>query len=166
MAYAKIRRADNMVVGVTPLNARQAASKPWSEPDADPFLVEITQVEVDLANEGLIHHGSRIPKFRWAGGRFVNNPDTRPIVTFTPAEINAEIGDVVEVEIAYAAAGTSLREFVFNGVPTRVDFVAGKATVGIDTILPGRFFIHSIEQFQVAAPLQVTVFTRRLGRRP
>lgn len=160
--YAKVRKADDMVVGTTVLNADQASRFPTN---ADVALQEITEAQYTTTRDGLIHPGSSIPRFRWTPAGFVNNPDTRPVVTFTPAEIKAEIGDAVTVEIALVGSGAVLREFVFGGVPIRIQFAAGKATISIDTSVPGQFIINSIEEFQVAAPLQVTVFSRKLSRK-
>lgn len=157
--YAKVRKTDSLVVGTTVLNAEQAEKFPT---DADVLLVEITEEQYTETRDGLYHHGSDIPRFRWDGTKFVNNPDIRPVVTFTPSEIKAEIGDVVTVEISHSSAGTGLREFALNGLPTRVDFVNGKATVSVDTSYPGLFSIESMKLFQVATPLLVTVFTRKL----
>lgn len=159
--YAKVRKADQMVVGTTVLSEAQAAKFPT---DADVSLVEITEAQYAAIRDGLFHHGSDIPKFRWDGTKFVNNPDTRPVVTFTPTRIKAEVGDVVMVEISHSNAGTGLREFTLNGVPTRVNFVNGEATMAINTEQPGRFFVSSIQKFRVVEQLEVTIFTRELGR--
>lgn len=160
--YAKVRKTDQLIAGTTVLTEAQAVKWPA---DADERLQEITEEQYAVTRPGLFHHGSGIPKFRWTQAGFVNNPDTRPVVTFTPSEIKAEVGEAVTVEINHSRAGTELLEFSLAGVPTRIDFAAGKATVSVDTSSPGQFLINSMEDFQVTTPLQVTVFTRKLGRK-
>lgn len=159
--YAEVRKTDQMVVATTSMTAAQFANFPA---DADVSLIEITETQYDNIRNNFKYHGSDIFKFRWDGTKFVSNPDTRPVVTFTPTEVKAELGEVVTVEIAHSNAGTGLREFSLAGLPIRMDFVDGKATVTIDTDQPGEFSIGNTTKFRVSAPLQVTVFTRKLGR--
>ena len=158
--YAQVRKADSLVVSVTTLTAQQAAKFPS---DADTSLVEITEAEHATAQQGTTHEGSIIPKWSWNGTKFVNNADTRPVVTFTPTEIKAEVDEVVSVGIAFSNSITGLREFTLAGVPMRIDFLNGAATVQIDTSRPGVFTVRSERNYKVAVPLQVTVFARKIG---
>ena len=159
--YAKIRKTDDLVVGLSVLTAAQAAKFPA---DADVFLVEITEAQYTTASAGLFHDGSNIPKFNWVDPDFVANPDTRPVVTFTPAEIKVEVGDVVMVQIDHSGGLDGLAEFFLAGTPTRIDFVSGVATgIAIDTSRAGEFDVGGQQAFQVPVPLRVTVFSRLIG---
>ena len=159
--YAKVRKTDDMVVGLSVLEPAQAANFPS---DADVALIEITEAQHTTASAGLLHEGSDIPKFKWVDPNFVANPDTRPTVTFTPDTIKADVGDVVTVEIVHSDGITTLAEFFLVGVPTRIDFVAGTASgVVIDTSAPQEFQVRSQQQFRVVASLHVTIYTRQIG---
>ena len=160
--YAKVRKTDDLVVGLSVLDASQAANFPS---DADVSLVEITEAQYTTASgAGLLHDGSDIPKFKWVDPDFVANPDTRPTVTFTPAEIKAEVGDVVTVQIFHDGGLDGLQEFFLAGVPTRIDFVTGTATaVAIETSEPVDFFVTSQQAFRIPVPLHVTVYSRKIG---
>lgn len=163
--YAKVRKADDMVLGLAVLDPAQAVNFPS---DADVSLIEITQAQYDTANStGLLYDGADIPRFKWVDPNFVVNPDTRPTVTFTPAEIKAEIGDAVTVQIDHSGGLDGLQEFFLAGVPTRIDFVSGAAAaVAIDTSEPVEFSVTSQQAFQIPVPLHVTVFSRKIGSKP
>ena len=162
--YAKVRKTDDMVVGLSVLDPAQAVKFPS---DADVSLIEITEAQHTTASAGLRHEGSDIPKFKWVDPNFVANPDTRPTVTFTPDTIKAEVGDVVTVDIVHSDGLTVLAEFFLAGVPTRIDFVAGTASdIVIDTAKPVNFQVRSQQQFRVVAPLDVTIYTRQIGPKP
>ena len=164
--YAKVRKADDLVVGLSTLDPAQAANFPT---DADVSLVEITQAQYDTANsQGLLYDGSDIPRFKWVDPDFVINPDTRPTVTFTPAEIKAEVGDkFITVQIDHSGGLDGLQEFFLAGVPTRIDFVAGTAaSVPIDTDNPVEFFVTSQQAFQIPIPLHVTIYSLKIGPKP
>lgn len=159
--YAKVRKTDDLVVGLSVLEPAQAANFPS---DADVSLVEITEAQHATASTGLFHDGSNIPKFKWVDPDFVANPDTRPIVTFTPDTIKAEVGDVVTVDIDHSDGITTTAEFNLTGKPTRIDFVSGAATaIAIDTSRAVQFVVGSQQGFRVAAPLRVTVYSRSIG---
>ena len=159
--YAKVRKTDDLVVGLSVLDASQAANFPS---DADVSLVEITEAQHTTASAGLFHEGSNIPKFKWVDPDSVANPDTRPTVTFTPAVIDAEVGDVVTVQIDHSGGIDGLQEFFLAGVPTRIDFVAGVAVaVTIETSGPGIFNVTSQQAFKIPIPLVVTIYSRNIG---
>ncbi len=158
--YAKVRKADDLVVGLSVLDPSQAVKFPL---DADVSLIEITEAQHTTASAGLFYDGSDIPKFAWTGTAFAVNPDLRPVVTFTPDRIKAEIGEVVTVQIDHSGGLDGTKEFDLAGVPMRVDFTAGNATVTIDTDRPGDFQVGPQQAFSVAAPLLVTVYARKLG---
>ncbi len=159
--YAKVRKTDDLVVGLSVLDPSQASKFPS---DADVALIEITEAQYMAANAGLLHDGSNIPKFKWVDPNFVANPDTRPVVTFTPDTIKVEVGDVVTVDIDHSGGLNTTAEFNLAGTPTRIDFVSGTATaIVVDTSRALTFQIGSQQGFRVAAPLQVTVFARDLG---
>ena len=160
--YAKVRKADDLVVGLTVLDPAQAVNFPT---DADVALVQITQAQYDTANsQGLLYDGSDIPRFKWVDPDFVINPDTRPTVTFTPAEIKVEVGDLVTVQIDHSGGLDGVQEFFLAGVPTRIDFVAGvAAAVPINTDFPGEFLVTGQQAFQVPVRLRVTIFSRKIG---
>ncbi len=163
--YAKVRKTDDLVVGLSVLDAAQAVKFPT---DADVSLIEITEAQYDTANSlGLFYDGSDIPRFKWIDPDFVINPDTRPTVTFTPAEIKAEVGDkFITVQIDHSGGLDGLQEFLLAGVPMRIDFVAGvAASVAIDTGNPVEFFVTSQQAFQVPVPLHVTIYSRKIGPR-
>ncbi len=163
--YAKVRKTDSLVVGLAVLDSSQAVKFPT---DADVSLIELTQAQYDTAaSQGLLYDGSDIPRFKWVDPDFVINPDTRPIVTFTPAEIKAEVGDAVTVQIDHSGGLDGLKEFFLAGVPTRIDFVLGTATgVAIETGEPVEFFVTSQQAFQIPVPLHVTVYSRKIGPKP
>ena len=164
--YAKVRKADDLVVGLSVLDAAQAVKFPT---DADVSLIEITEAQYDTANSlGLLYDGSDIPRFKWVDPDFVINPDTRPIVTFTPGEIKAEVGDkFIAVQIDHSGGLDGLQEFFLAGVPMRIDFVASvAAAVAIDTSAAVDFEVRGQQAFQVPIPLHVTVYTRKIGPKP
>ncbi len=160
--YAKVRKTDDLVVGLAVLDPSQAVNFP---PDADVSLIEITQAQYDTANStGLLYDGSDIPRYKWVDPNFVNNPDTRPTVTFTPAEIKAEVGGVVTVQIVHSGGLDGLQELFLAGVPTRIDFVLGTAAaVAIETSKPVEFLVNSQQAFRIPVPLHVTVYSRKIG---
>jgi len=160
--YAKVRKTDDLVVGLSVLDSAQAVKFPT---DADVSLIEITQAQYDTANStGLLYDGSDIPRYKWVDPNFVSNPDTRPVVIFTPSEIKAEIGDVVTVQIDHDGGLDGLQEFFLAGVPTRIDFVTGTAAaVAIDTSAAVEFRVTSQQAFQIPIPLHVTVYSRKIG---
>lgn len=159
--YAKVRKTDDLVVGLSVLDPAQAANFPS---DADVALVEITEAQYTTASAGLFHDGSDIPKFKWVDPDFVANPDTRPVVTFTPAIVKADVGDVVTVQIDHSGGIDGLQEFLLAGKPTRITFASGvAAAVPLDTNVAGVFSVESQQIFRVAAPLQVTVFSNMIG---
>ncbi len=157
--YAKVRKVGDWVVGL-----QNSPSPPTYAPTADEYAVEITEAQYNTAQgTGLKYDGSEILRYRWTGTAFAINPDTRPVVTFTPDRIEAEIGDVVSVALSHSGGITGLREFFLAGVSTRVDFTAGAATAVIDTAMPVDFLVGPQQQFSVAAPLWVTIYTREIG---
>ena len=160
--YAIVRKTDDLVVGLRVLEPAQAANFPSG---ADVALIEITQGQYDTANStGLKYDGSDIYRYKWVDPNFVVQPDTSPVVTFTPAEIKAEVGDVVTVQIDHAGGLDGLQEFFLVGVPTRIDFVSGvAAAVAIETSEPVDFFVTSQQAFQIPTPLHVTIYTRKIG---
>ncbi len=160
--FAKVRKTDDLVVGLAVLEPAQAVNFPS---DADVSLIEITKAQYDTANStGLLYNGSDIPRFKWVDPDFVINPDTRPVVTFTPDRIKAEIGDVVTVQIDHSGGLDELQEFFLAGVPTRIDFVSGvAAAVAIETSEPVDFFVTSQQAFQIPTSLHVTVYSRKIG---
>ncbi len=161
--YAKVRKTDDLVVGLSVLDPAQAVNFPS---DADVSLIEITEAQYDTANsQGLLYDGSDIPRFKWVDPDFVINPDTRPTVTFTPAEIKAEVGDkFVTVQIDHSGGLDGTQEFFLAGVPTRIDFVLGTAAaVPIDTSVPGRFDVRSQQAFKIPTPLTVIIYSRKIG---
>lgn len=160
--YAVVNKSDSLIINVTRLTDVQASK--WPQ-DAAENLVLISESEYTTAREGLRHPGSPHPAFSWSGTKFIPTIDERPIVTFTPSEIKAELGEAITIEMAHSTAGTGPREFVLGGAPIRLDFVAGKASVEIDTDNPGFFSVDNMENFRVTVPLRVTVFARKLGRK-
>ena len=161
--FAQVRKTDDLVVSLSVLDPAQAVNFP---PDADTSLIPITQAQYDTANaQGLFYSGSTIPRFKWVDPDFVTNPDTRPIVTFTPVgPIKADVGEVVTVQIDHDGGIDGLTEFFLAGVPTRITFVSGVATgVGIETSQPGEFAITSQQAFQIPTPLKVTVYASKIG---
>lgn len=164
--YAKVRKTDDLVVGLSVLTAAQAAKFPT---DADVALVEITEAQYDTANApGLLYDGSDIPRFKWVDPDFVTNPDTRPTVTFTPAEIKAEVGDkFITVQIDHSGGLDGVQEFFLADVPTRITFSAGTAaSVAIDTDNPVEFSVTSQQAFQIPVPLHVTIYSLKIGPTP
>ncbi len=164
--YAKVRKLDDLVVGLTVLDPAQAVKFPT---DAAVSLIEITEAQYDTANsQGLLYDGSDIPRFKWVDPNFVINPDTRPVVTFTPAEIKAEVGDkFITVQINHSGGLDGLQEFFLAGVPTRITFSAGTAaSVPINTDNPVEFFVTSQQAFQVPVPLHVTIYSLKIGPKP
>lgn len=158
--YAKVRKADDFVVGL-----QNSPSPPTYAPTADEYAVEITEAQYNAAHStGLKYDGSEILRYRWTGTTFAINPDTRPVVTFTPDRIKAEVGDkFITVQLDHSGGITGLREFFLAGVPTRIDFTSGVATVTIDTDLPVDFLVLPQQEFSVATFLHVTVYTRKIG---
>lgn len=163
--YAKVRKADDLVVGLSVLDPAQAVKFPS---DADVSLIEITQAQYDTVNStGLLYDGSDIPRYKWVDPDFAVNPDTRPTVTFTPAEIKAEVGDAVTVQINHSGGIDGLQEFFLAGVPTRIDFAAGVAAgIVIDTDAAVEFEVRGQQAFQVPVPLHVTIYSRKIGPKP
>ena len=164
--YAKVRKTDDLVVGLSTLDLAQAVKFPT---DADVALIEITEAQYITANsQGLLYDGSDIPRFKWVDPNFVINPDTRPTVTFAPTEIKAEVGDkFITVQIDHSGGLDGLQEFFLAGVPTRIDFVAGTAaSVPIDTDNPVEFFVTGQQAFQIPTPLHVTIYSLKIGPKP
>lgn len=163
--FAQVRKTDDLVVALTVLDPAQAVNFPS---DADTSLVPITQAQYDTANaQGLLYQGSDIPRFKFVTPNFVINPDTRPIVTFTPVgPIKADVDEVVTVQIDHDGGIDGRMEFFLAGVPMRITFVNGTAMgVVIDTGQPADFSINGQQAFQVPTPLRVTVYASKIGPR-
>ncbi len=161
---AQVRKADDLVVSVHDMTPQNIAA--WGS-DVDTFLVPITQAQFDLFKSTTRYHeGSSLLRYQWVDPNFVITADPRPVVTFTPIRVQAEIGEVVTVQIEHSGGLDGMQEFSLADVPMRIDFVAGiAAAVAIDTSAPDDYSIRSQQGFRVAAPLHVTVYSRTLGPR-
>ena len=158
--YAQVRKTDDVVVSVHELTLAQAANFP---PGAPELLVELTQQQYDTGRAGLYHEGSDHPKFLYQNDAFVAAADPRPLVTFTPDTVEADVGDVVVVDVALGNVNGE-RKFTLSGVPTKMTFVNGLASnVPLDTTVAREYSINSEQVFRVASPLQVTVYRTSIG---
>lgn len=162
--YAKVRKVDSLVTGLSILDPSQAVNWP---PGADEDLVEITEAQYNTARStGLVWEGSSFPRYKWVDPDFVGEPDPRPTVTFTPTTIDAEVGDIETVQIDHSGGLNGTIEFTLAGVPTRLDFVSGTATgVAVNTTKPRTYTVGPQQAFQVVAKLVVTIFARTIGPR-
>lgn len=106
---------------------------------------------------------------RWRvtnGGQVQEIPDPRPIVRFTPTQIELDVGDPpgqVLMEVVDSNGNVRTNVNVTRRVPLtqnkriRLTFVNGATTVTVPTGAPRRFVIDNNEHFQVVAPLFVEV---------
>lgn len=160
--FLAVRKSDDAVLYARTRSTEQAAKWP---PDHDTYLVEVSDPIYEQISSGTLYDGSQLPRFRWNGSALDIIPDPRPVLTFTPAIIDAEVGDDVAVTLTLNGRTNETVEFQSEfGIPLRVTFSGGVAAVSIDTSKPMVLRIGPSPAFAVAEPLTVRVFGRALGR--
>jgi len=150
MFIAVIRTNDDSVAGVS----NQYDTQPPDPPGGDVFVVAITMTEYDdVIAGGLYLPGTQLPRWGWSGTVIVETSDARPILTFVPDTVNAEVGDTVNVDVTVSNGMTGTLDL---GVTSLV-FASGDATLVVDTVVPRNFVLNAGTNYRVASPLTISV---------
>jgi len=141
---------------------------PAPDPSLDYEMEEVTEQEhVEISTKGITFGGgSEDHRWKHISGVIQEQNDPRPLVRFTPTQVELDIGDPPgQVQIDLLDFPNFSGGRVMNlpdGRKIRITFASGTALVNVPTGRAFHMWLGDTAQFTVEAPLEVTVYGTEL----